>query len=346
MPALSAIDLAMFMLETRERPFNIGPLVLLRPPAGFKGNFADKLHAKLLKRPPGPPFNYRLVLSLTHAPSVEPMADPDIRGHVHRLTLRARVDGAAAREGLRAARGATRPLGAAVAVLRDRRPGRRQRGAVRQGAPRHHRRAHLRQGGDAVDVRGPEGQRGARHVGRRGTLGQGRRPTRRHRAAAGRSRLAGGGPGAFRRRRVRAARRAGAALGRPGQGPAAAFPEGARRLRRQALGPAQLCLLHLAAGRAEGRRQGPWRDRQRHAADRARHGHAALPGQAEEGRQGAAGGRHAGGAGRRREGRQPDRGAAVSARPGRSLGERPPERDPCRDRPPEGRRSASAAATR
>ena len=87
MPALSAIDLAMFMLETRERPFNIGPLVLLRPPAGFKGNFADKLHARLLKRPPGPPFNYRLVLSLTHAPSVEPMADPDIRGHVHRLTL-------------------------------------------------------------------------------------------------------------------------------------------------------------------------------------------------------------------------------------------------------------------
>ena len=87
MPALSAIDLAMFMLETRERPFNIGPLVLLRPPAGFKGSFADKLYARLLKRPPGPPFNYRLVLSLTHAPSVEPMADPDIRGHVHRLTL-------------------------------------------------------------------------------------------------------------------------------------------------------------------------------------------------------------------------------------------------------------------
>jgi hypothetical protein len=28
----------MFMLETRERPFNIGPLVLLRPPAGFKGS--------------------------------------------------------------------------------------------------------------------------------------------------------------------------------------------------------------------------------------------------------------------------------------------------------------------
>jgi hypothetical protein len=68
MPALSTIDLAMFMLETRERTLNIGPLVLLRPPAGFKGSFADRLHAKLLKRPPGAPFNYRLNLSLTACP--------------------------------------------------------------------------------------------------------------------------------------------------------------------------------------------------------------------------------------------------------------------------------------
>ena len=30
MPKLSVIDLAMFLLETPERPFNIGPLVLLR----------------------------------------------------------------------------------------------------------------------------------------------------------------------------------------------------------------------------------------------------------------------------------------------------------------------------
>ena len=87
MPALSTMDLAMFLLESRERPFNIGPLVLLRPPRGFRGNFADKLHARLLERPPGPPFNYRLVLSPTAAPSVRPMAAPDIRGHVHRLTL-------------------------------------------------------------------------------------------------------------------------------------------------------------------------------------------------------------------------------------------------------------------
>jgi len=36
MPKLSAIDLAMFLLESPARPFNIGPLVLLRPPAEFR----------------------------------------------------------------------------------------------------------------------------------------------------------------------------------------------------------------------------------------------------------------------------------------------------------------------
>ena len=88
MPALSTIDLAMFLLESRERTLNIGPLVLLRPPAGFKGNFADKLHAKLLKRPAGAPFNYKLNLSLKSLPSVEPMPGADIKPHVHRLTLK------------------------------------------------------------------------------------------------------------------------------------------------------------------------------------------------------------------------------------------------------------------
>jgi len=87
MPALSTIDLAMFLLENPRRTLNIGPLVLLRPPAGFRGNFADKLYARLLKRPAGAPFNYRLQFSLTHLPTVEPMADPDITAHVHRLTL-------------------------------------------------------------------------------------------------------------------------------------------------------------------------------------------------------------------------------------------------------------------
>src|SRR5574337_341833 len=88
MPALSAMDLAMFLLESPERPFNIGPLVLLRPPPDFKVNFADKLTAQMLKRPVGAPFSCRLQLSLMRAPSAVPVADPDPRPHVQRLTLK------------------------------------------------------------------------------------------------------------------------------------------------------------------------------------------------------------------------------------------------------------------
>jgi diacylglycerol O-acyltransferase len=87
MPALSTIDLAMFMLESRERPFNIGPLILLRPPKGYRGNFANRLYDKLLERPVGAPFNYKLKLSLTSLPALVPVKNPDVAAHVHRLTL-------------------------------------------------------------------------------------------------------------------------------------------------------------------------------------------------------------------------------------------------------------------
>jgi diacylglycerol O-acyltransferase len=95
MPQLSVIDLAMFLLETPERPFNIGPLVLLRPPPGAR-RFADRLHARMLRHEPGPPFNYRLQWSLTRMPSVEPAAHPDLAAHVHRITL----DGDGSMDGL------------------------------------------------------------------------------------------------------------------------------------------------------------------------------------------------------------------------------------------------------
>ena len=89
MPALSVIDLAMFALETRERPFNIGPLIVLAPPAGFRGNFADKLVARMLKRPLGPPFNYRLVVAPMGVPRLDVDDEADPATHVHRLTLKA-----------------------------------------------------------------------------------------------------------------------------------------------------------------------------------------------------------------------------------------------------------------
>ena len=89
MPALSVIDLAMFALETRERPFNIGPLIVLAPPAGFRGNFADKLVARMLKRPLGPPFNYRLAVATMGVPRLDVDDEVDPAAHVHRLTLKA-----------------------------------------------------------------------------------------------------------------------------------------------------------------------------------------------------------------------------------------------------------------
>jgi diacylglycerol O-acyltransferase / wax synthase len=87
MPALSVIDLAMFLLETDERPFNVGPLAVLSPPKGLRGNFADKLVARMLRRPLGTPFNLRLHTPTLGVPTLEVDAGADAARHVHRMTL-------------------------------------------------------------------------------------------------------------------------------------------------------------------------------------------------------------------------------------------------------------------
>ena len=86
MPKLSVVDLAMFLFETPERPFGIGPLMVLRPP-GSASDFADELMRGMLAKPAGPPFNFRLRTGLARVPSVEPMAEPDVSAHVHRISL-------------------------------------------------------------------------------------------------------------------------------------------------------------------------------------------------------------------------------------------------------------------
>ena len=87
MPALSIIDAAMFLFETPERPFNIGPLIVLDPPARGRAKFADRLVANMLKRPPGVPFNYKLRMPPLGLPTLEVDADADVAAHVHRITL-------------------------------------------------------------------------------------------------------------------------------------------------------------------------------------------------------------------------------------------------------------------
>lgn len=60
MPRLSPVDQAFFLLETHDRPMSIGLLVVLKPPPGTRGGFADRLVRTMLKCPPGPPFSYRV----------------------------------------------------------------------------------------------------------------------------------------------------------------------------------------------------------------------------------------------------------------------------------------------
>jgi diacylglycerol O-acyltransferase / wax synthase len=88
MPALSPVDQAFFMLETPERPMNVGVLIVLPPDGGPPRSYADRLVAGMLKCPVGPPFNYRLkpgpvppLLALEEDPQV------DARRQVHRHAL-------------------------------------------------------------------------------------------------------------------------------------------------------------------------------------------------------------------------------------------------------------------
>ncbi|WP_213954829.1 MULTISPECIES: wax ester/triacylglycerol synthase domain-containing protein [unclassified Variovorax] len=89
MPALSIIDAAMFVLETPERPFNIGPLIMLDPPARGRATFADRLVTQMLKRPPGVPFSYKLRMQPLGLPTLEVDPNADVAAHVHRITLAA-----------------------------------------------------------------------------------------------------------------------------------------------------------------------------------------------------------------------------------------------------------------
>jgi WS/DGAT/MGAT family acyltransferase len=88
MHKLSAIDQAFFMLETAERPMNIGALFVLLPPRGRRGNLADEIVKAMLTRRPGPPFNGRLrpgaIKGLVELVEDEQM-DPAPQVHHHRL---------------------------------------------------------------------------------------------------------------------------------------------------------------------------------------------------------------------------------------------------------------------
>ena len=88
--SLSALDLAFFVLESRERMSNVGPLAILEPPPGTRkpGAFADRLLRAMKKRPVGAPFNrvYRPP-GLQGVPRLETVDKIDLDAHCHRHTL-------------------------------------------------------------------------------------------------------------------------------------------------------------------------------------------------------------------------------------------------------------------
>ena len=88
--ALSALDLAFFVLEKRERMSNVGPLAILRPPPGTRDSkrFADGLLRRMQKRPVGAPFLYRYRAAGEQGlPRLEAVDEVDVPSHCHRLTL-------------------------------------------------------------------------------------------------------------------------------------------------------------------------------------------------------------------------------------------------------------------
>jgi len=87
---LSMLDLAMFALESAERMANVGPLAILKPPAGYKGSshFADWLMDRMQKKPVCEPFDYVYrPPGLRRLPRLEAAAAVDVSSHCFRLSL-------------------------------------------------------------------------------------------------------------------------------------------------------------------------------------------------------------------------------------------------------------------
>jgi WS/DGAT/MGAT family acyltransferase len=87
MARLSPIDAAFFLLETEQRPMNIGSLITLVPPKSARGRFADRLVKAMLECPVGPPFN--CVLQPGLLPELRESTAIDARRQLHRRRLHA-----------------------------------------------------------------------------------------------------------------------------------------------------------------------------------------------------------------------------------------------------------------
>jgi WS/DGAT/MGAT family acyltransferase len=86
MPSLSAIDRAFFMLETEQRPMNVGLLVVAEPGHPPRGQRpSDRLVERMLRVPVGPPFYYRLTEGLLPTLVVDDHVDAEQHLYRHQL---------------------------------------------------------------------------------------------------------------------------------------------------------------------------------------------------------------------------------------------------------------------
>jgi diacylglycerol O-acyltransferase len=89
-PTLSSIDRAFFLLETPERPMNVGLLTIVAPPTVRRGKPSDALVRRMLRCPVGPPFDCRLAPGWW--PRLERLDHVDPAEHLHRHELPDRSD--------------------------------------------------------------------------------------------------------------------------------------------------------------------------------------------------------------------------------------------------------------
>jgi len=95
MTSLSPVDQAFFLLETPERPMNVGVLFVLPSTGNKPARFADHLVSRMLECPVGPPFNARLkpgpfrpLLAL----ETDEQIDASRQVHRHRLPRGSQLD--------------------------------------------------------------------------------------------------------------------------------------------------------------------------------------------------------------------------------------------------------------
>ena len=84
-PRMSPMDRAFFLLETEQRPMNVGVLTVLTPPPRRSGRPSDALVARMLRCPVGAPFNWRLKPGPW--PELEALAHVDPAEQLHRHVL-------------------------------------------------------------------------------------------------------------------------------------------------------------------------------------------------------------------------------------------------------------------